>query len=219
MLHKTVYKTIEPLWRYISELVFSCFLPYAHQLLSHLIWLLWHDLGLYQIPSHSMKTLHKTIYESSWAVVVVSKLAFLCFLPDVHQLLSHLLWSILHCFCMFLGSFKYLRTPWRCSTKLIMKRLSLCLFSFLPLCSPPCQYLNLVHIALQSPILGYLHGTHSNVVCKDHTNTMVPWNGKPIPYPTPLQSPTDYWLLVRHHLIHVLGMHRKPPKKTTLLSR
>ena len=47
----------------VSELVFSCFLPYAHQLLSHLIWSLLHDLGLYQIPSHSMKMLHKTIYE------------------------------------------------------------------------------------------------------------------------------------------------------------
>ena len=39
----------------------SCFLPYAHHLLSHLIWSVLHDLGLIWIPSHSMKTLHKTV--------------------------------------------------------------------------------------------------------------------------------------------------------------
>ena len=38
---------------------------------------------------------------SGWAVVVVSKVAFLCFLPDVHQLLSHLLWSVLHDLWLF----------------------------------------------------------------------------------------------------------------------
>ena len=32
--------------------------------------------------------------------------------------------------------------------------------------------------------LEYLEGTHSGVVYELHTYTMVPWNGKPIPYPT-----------------------------------
>ena len=32
--------------------------------------------------------------------------------------------------------------------------------------------------------LGYLEGTHSEVVNELHTNTTVPWNVKPIPYPT-----------------------------------
>jgi hypothetical protein len=39
----------------VSRLVFSCFLPYAHQLLSHLLWSVLRDLGLDQILSHSMK--------------------------------------------------------------------------------------------------------------------------------------------------------------------
>ena len=32
--------------------------------------------------------------------------------------------------------------------------------------------------------LGYLEGTHCGVVNELHTNTTIPWNGKPIPYPT-----------------------------------
>ena len=48
----------------VSPLVFRVFLPYAHHLLSHLIWAVFHDLGLVMIPSHSMKTLHKTVYET-----------------------------------------------------------------------------------------------------------------------------------------------------------
>ena len=42
----------------------SCFLPYAHHLLSHLLWSILHDVGLVLIPSHSMKTLHKTVYKT-----------------------------------------------------------------------------------------------------------------------------------------------------------
>ena len=39
------------------------FLPYTHQLLSHLPWSVLCDLGLVQLPSYSVKTLHKTIYK------------------------------------------------------------------------------------------------------------------------------------------------------------
>ena len=46
----------------LSGLVSPHFLPYAHQLLSHLPWSILHDPGLDQILSHSVKTLHKTIY-------------------------------------------------------------------------------------------------------------------------------------------------------------
>jgi hypothetical protein len=48
----------------VSAILFSCFLPCAHQLLSHLIWSIVRDLGLVRIPSHSVKTLHKTVYET-----------------------------------------------------------------------------------------------------------------------------------------------------------
>ena len=47
----------------ISELLFLCFLPYAHQLLRHLLWSVLHDLGLVQIPSYSVQMLHKTVYK------------------------------------------------------------------------------------------------------------------------------------------------------------
>ena len=40
--------------------------------------------------------------------------------------------------------------------------------------------------------LGYLEGTHSGVVYELHTNTMVPWNGKPIPYPTHTNTMLPY---------------------------
>ena len=41
----------------------SCFLAYADHQLSHLLWSVLHDLGPVRIPSHSMKTLHKTFYK------------------------------------------------------------------------------------------------------------------------------------------------------------
>ena len=46
----------------LSELVFSSFLPYAHQLLSHVLWTVLCNLGLVWIPPHSVKMLHKTVY-------------------------------------------------------------------------------------------------------------------------------------------------------------
>ena len=46
----------------LSELVFSCFLPYAHQLLTHILWTVLCNLGLVWIPPHSVKILHKTFY-------------------------------------------------------------------------------------------------------------------------------------------------------------
>ena len=48
----------------VSVLLFSYFLPYAHHLLSHLIGSVLHDLGPVRIPSHPVKTLHKTVYET-----------------------------------------------------------------------------------------------------------------------------------------------------------
>ena len=48
----------------VSPLVFHVFLPDAHHLLSHLIWSVFHDLGLVLIPLRSMKTLHKTVHET-----------------------------------------------------------------------------------------------------------------------------------------------------------
>ena len=47
-------------WTFIS-----CFLLYAHHLLSHLIWCVLHDLRVVWMPSHSVKTLHKTVYETA----------------------------------------------------------------------------------------------------------------------------------------------------------
>ena len=40
------------------------FLPYTHQLLSHLPWSILRDLGLVRILSYSVKTLHKTVYKT-----------------------------------------------------------------------------------------------------------------------------------------------------------
>ena len=41
----------------------SCFLPYAHHVLCHLLCSVWRDLRLVRIPPNSVKTLHKTVYE------------------------------------------------------------------------------------------------------------------------------------------------------------
>ena len=41
----------------------SCFLPYTHHLPSHSVSSIFHDLRLVRIPSHYVKTLHKTVYE------------------------------------------------------------------------------------------------------------------------------------------------------------
>ena len=48
----------------VSPHVFHVFLPDAHHRLSHLIWSVFHDLGLVWIPSRSVKTLHKTVHET-----------------------------------------------------------------------------------------------------------------------------------------------------------
>ena len=48
----------------VSKVVFRVFLPYAHHLLSHLPWSVLHDPGLVRIPPHSVKMLHKTVYET-----------------------------------------------------------------------------------------------------------------------------------------------------------
>ena len=42
----------------------SCFLPYTHHLPSHSVWSVFYDLRLVRIPSHSIKMLHRTIYET-----------------------------------------------------------------------------------------------------------------------------------------------------------
>ena len=54
--------------------------------------------------------------------------------------------------------------------------------------------------------LGYLEGTHSGVVYELHTNTMLPWNGKPIPYPTHSNTMS---LTIPSHLIpyHLTSYH------------
>ena len=47
----------------VSELVVSCFLPYSHQLLSHVVWSILCNIELAQIPPHSVEMLHKNVYE------------------------------------------------------------------------------------------------------------------------------------------------------------
>ena len=46
-------------------LCISCFLPYTHHPLSHSLWSVSHVLRLVWIPSHSVKMLHKTVYETA----------------------------------------------------------------------------------------------------------------------------------------------------------
>ena len=64
-LHMLWKRSTKPLsrcggkWRCIS-----CFLPYTHHPLSHSLWSVSHDLRLVWIPSHSVKMLHKTVYET-----------------------------------------------------------------------------------------------------------------------------------------------------------
>ena len=48
----------------LSEPVFSHFLPYTHPLLSHFLWSILRVLRLDRIHLHSVKTLHKTVYET-----------------------------------------------------------------------------------------------------------------------------------------------------------
>ena len=63
---------------------------------------------------------------------------------------------------------------------------------------------------LQSPILGYLWGIWilwfkgtsmvpiPGLVYEHHTNTMVPWDGKPIPYPTHTNTMLPYHTMSSH---------------------
>ena len=81
-----------------------------------------HDLGLVWIPSHSPKTLHKTVYEMVerlWRKMSFYIRVF-CHMLTNYSVTYHGL------FCMILSSFGYLHTPWRRSTKLFTKRLSCC---------------------------------------------------------------------------------------------
>ena len=81
----------------VSEHLFSYLLPYAHHLLSHLIWSVLHDLGPVRIPSHPVKMLHKTVYETVKPLRRQVHLYFVFFLLyATHHLLSHLIWSVLH---------------------------------------------------------------------------------------------------------------------------
>ena len=77
----------------VSELVVSCFLPYSHQLLSHVVWSVLCNIELAQIPPHSVEMLHKMLMK--W--------------------FSH---------CGGMWTF---------------------IFDFLPLCSPTAQYLTVEH--------------------------------------------------------------------------
>ena len=105
----------------------------------------WAHLDTYRHPGHAPQNR----LQNGWAVVEVSELLFLYFLPYAHHLLSHLIWSI----CMILDPFGYLHTPWRRSTEPFMKQLSCCkskstcMSCFFALCSPSAQSLTIAHFA------------------------------------------------------------------------
>ena len=59
--HKTAYETAHSLSRYVK--FYSVFYPDAHQTLSTLIWLVFHDVRLVLIHNHCVKMIHKAVYE------------------------------------------------------------------------------------------------------------------------------------------------------------
>ena len=68
-LHMLWKRSTEPFTKLLSRcggnwLCISCFLPYTHHPLSHSLWSVSHNLRLVWIPSHSVKMLHKTVYET-----------------------------------------------------------------------------------------------------------------------------------------------------------
>ena len=71
-------------------------MPYAHQLLSHVLWSVLHDLGLVRLPFRLREDAPQNCLRNGLAVEEVSELVVLCFLPYSHQLLSHVVWSVLH---------------------------------------------------------------------------------------------------------------------------
>ena len=86
---------------------------------------------------------------------------------------------------MLLGSFRYLQTPWTCSTKPFTKGLSRCggkwtfIFVFFALCSPFAQSLNMVCFAWS--------WTHSDTFtpCEDASQNRLP-NGSAVVKVSPL---------------------------------
>ena len=68
-LHMLWKRSTKPFRKWLSGcggkwICISCFLPYTHHLLSHSLWSVFHDLRLVRIASHSVKMLHKTVYET-----------------------------------------------------------------------------------------------------------------------------------------------------------
>ena len=68
-LHTLWKRSTKPFTKRLSRcggkwLCISCFLPCTHHLPSHSLWSVFHDLRLLRIASHSMKMLHKTVYET-----------------------------------------------------------------------------------------------------------------------------------------------------------
>ena len=68
-LHTSWRRSTKPFTKRLSRcggkwLCISCFLPHTHHLLSRSLWSVFHDLRPVRIASHSVKMLHKTVYET-----------------------------------------------------------------------------------------------------------------------------------------------------------
>ena len=70
----------------VCQVQFSTLCPYAHQLLSTLLWTVSRGRGLVRIPPHSLNTLHKTVYETTeflWRYVTFHFRVFTVMLTNV----------------------------------------------------------------------------------------------------------------------------------------
>ena len=90
----------------VSELVVSCFLPYSHQPLSHVVWSILCNIELAQIPPHSVEMLHKTFYEMVQPLWRYVNLYFWLFA----LMLTNRSVSYCGAFRMGIGSVEYLHT-------------------------------------------------------------------------------------------------------------
>jgi hypothetical protein len=58
----------------VGAIVFSSFLSYAHQLLSHLLWSVLRDIALVQILSHSMKRVNDKVQQKNFTATAMHQL-------------------------------------------------------------------------------------------------------------------------------------------------
>ena len=147
MLHKTIYKTVEPLCREVNLyfVFFALCSPSAQSLTMVLFAWSWTHLDTFTL----CKAAQQNGLWFGWAVVEVSQ--FLCHVFCLMLTICSVTYS--GPFHVILNSFKYLHTLWACSTNLFMKWLSCCRGKWT--CLSCCSY---AHQLLTALIWTVSHG-------------------------------------------------------------